>query len=153
MLKISELEKFANEFLKTHFNLSLKIPIKYNSRLTSTHGRFIRRYNKPYCIELSARIAQEETDNFTLDTLKHELVHYALFLLGKPYKDSDKYFQTKCIEVGAPLTRTRKANIKRHVYKCSEDCSVKHEFDRRLQKRYVYSCKKCKTNLTYQYFG
>lgn len=111
-------------FLKKNFNLELNVPIMINPRLTSTYGRFIwygsKRNNRPkYLIEkdvieiqknfiLVAMIAGEL--EAVMEVLRHELVHYALFTLGRDYRDGDSDFEKTLAELNVGSSaRTHKS--------------------------------------------
>ena len=105
---ISEAKTFANQFLMENFNMQLNIPIKMNGRLTSTMGRYLSKRNYlgnviPDSIELSKRylLAALIVDDLEeiYDTLKHELVHYALSVQGKNFSDGDYDFEHKLYEL------------------------------------------------------
>jgi predicted SprT family Zn-dependent metalloprotease len=44
-----------------------------------------------------------------LATLKHELVHWYLWSIGKPYKDDDEEFIRECLRIGARISGSKKA--------------------------------------------
>lgn len=104
---LNEAKTFANNFLMENFNMRLEIPIKMNGRLTRTMGRYLARNYFgsviPKSIELSktylvaALIVGDLEEIY--DTLKHELVHYALSVQGKNYSDGDYDFEKKLYEL------------------------------------------------------
>lgn len=104
---LNEARTFANKFLMENFNMKLEIPIKMNGRLTRTMGRYLSRNYfgsvVPTSIELSktylvaALIVGDLEEMY--DTLKHELVHYALSVQGKNYNDGDYEFEKKLYEL------------------------------------------------------
>lgn len=105
---LKEAKAFANNFLIENFNMRLNIPIKMNGRLTSTMGRYLSKRNYlgnviPDSIELSKRylLAALIVDDLEeiYDTLKHELVHYALSVQGKNFSDGDYDFEHKLYEL------------------------------------------------------
>lgn len=105
---INEAKIFANQFLMENFNMQLNIPIKVNGRLTSTMGRYLSKRSYlgnviPDRIELSKRylLAALIVDDLEeiYDTLKHELVHYALSVQGKNFSDGDYDFEHKLYEL------------------------------------------------------
>jgi len=51
------------------------------------------------------------------DVLRHELCHYALFLMDKPFQDGDKYFEDTLIKTNAPSSYAvvKKTNNKRFI--------------------------------------
>lgn len=138
-----EMEKFAREFLKEEFGVDLKIPIKINNRLTSTFGRFRGRTNmvtgvrEPIVIEISKNIIEYHGFDFAYGTLKHELVHYALYIQNRPYNDGTYTFEQELKRVGAPSSGTRKGTRKKEVYQCK---GCKHQFlrNRKLNNHNIY---------------
>lgn len=124
-----ELEAYANNFLEKNYNTSLTIPIKISGRLTSTGGIFKARImggiREPLEIHISERFTAgalhdgEEGLEAILDTLKHELVHYALFKLGRDFRDGDYDFENELakLNIGASgstseqLVRSKKINV------------------------------------------
>ena len=104
---LKEAKTFANKFLMENFNMRLEIPIKMNGRLSSTLGRYMSRTYfgefMPVSIELSkthltaALIVGDVEEVY--DTLKHELVHYALSVQGKNFNDGSYDFEMKLYEL------------------------------------------------------
>lgn len=106
----SELEIYAHKFLKKNFNMNLTIPIKIDGRLTVSVGSFHFKNNGfkniAKMIKMSERYMKcalhDGADGIEsiLDTLKHELVHYALFEQGvKGFGDGDVEFESKLEEL------------------------------------------------------
>lgn len=121
------LRKYAESFLNKNYRLSLKIPLTINNRLRVTQGSFVTNYNETEArrIELSGDLIQYGTENVILDTLRHELVHYALFSLGKPFDDGDDYFENELKKLNVSATETVYVGIDT-VYKCSK-CNQEYE--------------------------
>lgn len=115
-----ELEAYANKFLEKNYNTNLTVPIKISGRLTSTGGYFKARIEKgvrkPMDIQMSERFIAsalhdgQEGLEAILDTLKHELVHYVLFKLGKEFRDGDCYFESELarLDIGTSGTTNKK---------------------------------------------
>lgn len=145
-----KLREFANDFLKEHFGLELEIPIKVNTRLSSTLGcfRIMRRHGSltPVRIDMNAHLMENASPDMILDVLKHELIHYALFKLGKPYGDNDKHFRETCKSLNVVLTHSINIIQPVHIYTCG--C---REFKRtrRLNKNRGYYCGTCGKELVY----
>src|SRR6185312_15873662 len=101
------LEDNAREFLKETFDMDLYIPLVISKQMKSTFGVF--RYYPKKREPLDIRISQNLLDNYTeeqiLGTLKHECVHYALYMMGKPHRDGDFYFEEVLKIYGIPATR------------------------------------------------
>ena len=108
-----ELTKIAQVFLKIHYGLGLDIPIKRNNRLRSTHGRFIiNNYNHtPLRIEIAGKTLDYGTDEVIISILKHECIHYALFVQGRAYRDGHPEFEAELRKHNAPSTNTLKIGL------------------------------------------
>lgn len=142
-LTVSQMEEFANTFLKENFNLSLKIPISVNNRLTRSLGRLLisKGYYSDYAvrIEISGRFLKYNSKEDILDTIKHECVHYALFILKKPYTDDSYEFISTCKRLGVGLSGSKKLKAPGYTYACSQGC--KFSSQRRKNLDYII-CKK-----------
>lgn len=124
-----ELEAYANKFLEKNYSTRLTVPIKISGRLTSAGGVFraitIGSVREPLEIHISERFIAgalhdgQEGLEAILDTLKHELVHYALYKLGRDFKDGDHDFENELskLNIGASgstsekLVRSKKLNV------------------------------------------
>lgn len=97
-----KLTVFANKFLKKYFDVELYAKICFNNSLKQTNGRTIisstlskNDWNK---IELSGELLNlssldPKKYDYLYDILRHELVHYALYILNKDYNDGSKDFE------------------------------------------------------------
>lgn len=137
-LWLSELERYASEFLAEAFPLSSipSIPITIDNRLRTTGGYAQLSNNDPsyHTIYIQGRILQlcalngfQRVDLAYIESiLRHELIHYALFFLNEPYGDGQSTFELCCY-----LTNTlASANTnKAYVYKTSQDITeLKHYY-------------------------
>src|SRR5574344_1329083 len=153
-MNINQLTNFANNFLSENFDgMQLEVPIKINSRLTRALGRFkhYKAPKKPVVIELSKNMIEYYELEEILDVLKHELVHYALYMQGKRYKDGQYCFESKLKELGITRTGVYDCKGKVEVYAC--DCGT-YEYTRKLHKHKQYqganyTCRQCKKHLRY----
>lgn len=148
----TNLEIYADQFLKKHFNISLGVPIRISKRMTSKLGAFKVQYKGQQQVKAEIILSYNFLLNYPkdsiLDVLYHECVHYALFSLGKPYKDSDEIFTRTLQELGISQTRTYHYKGKTHLYECPR-CN--YQFTRNMkgyQKRYI--CRKCKGKFAYK---
>lgn len=118
----SEIESYCKRFLKDNYNLDLAIPVVINSRLTSTLGVFI--HSKipmtPLRLEFSKKYLEYADLSDIIKLIKHECIHYALYMQNKPYKDGDAYFESELIKHGSNTTETVTFMIERNVrvYAC-----------------------------------
>ena len=151
-MHIDFLNKFAREFLDEHYQLELKIPILINNRLSATLARFAYKKNQALRIELSGNLIKYGHPYYKLDTLKHELIHYALFVKGLPNADDDEEFinELKRLKVGA----TDEIFVgKTHLITC-DNCNNMYEVHTKTQALNKRNNKKtacCKS--TYEYVG
>ncbi|WP_051271112.1 SprT-like domain-containing protein [Shimazuella kribbensis] len=118
--------QIANDFLQEGYELYLNIPIQLNGRLSRTLGRAVFRKKqyegtKAVRIELSKKLIFNYTEVELIDVLKHELVHYACFMIEKPYDDGVPYFEKELKKLGVVKTGVMKLKGKTHVY-VSEHC-------------------------------
>jgi SprT-like protein len=153
MESLKMLQKEAAEFLRKAYGIELKIPIKVNGRLKTTLGRFIRKAGKSTAIELSADLVRFHDRKVVIDVLKHELVHYACFELGKPFKDGEEYFERELEKHGVCKTRTYAYKGSMHVYRClsCNNVSYRHRKYATDNKGILKSriCGRCRGKLRY----
>ena len=141
--------KIADDFLQKEFNINLKIPIEINGRLSKTLGRYIYRGNRPLKIELSKKLLEYYDKDTIIDVLKHELVHYALHKMGvKGFGDGDADFENTLKILDVNRTGVIKNKGKVHKYECG--CGCEFISDRKLMKKYKYSCRKHNSELQYK---
>lgn len=147
MLTEYQLKMYAEKFLRETYGLTLNCPLKLNGRLQTCKGRFVYSNNPrmPKRVEINKLFFENNEPNIVLDVLRHELVHYALFMLGKPYKDGDYYFERELKRLGVVSQSTiNQYSIvaKRHVYLCTS-CKREHHVTRRLKHNGIYHNCKC----------
>lgn len=148
--------EFAREFLKNEYGLKLDIPIKVNPRTSITHGMFYfnPKDNIAVRISISKSMIEYNEESFAISTLKHELVHYALFELGLPYHDGDKEFEKELKRVGASSTGVRVSINKEEIYECKK-CNYRFHQLRKLDhhKKYQGSNYSCQCGGRLRYIG
>lgn len=113
----SEVEKYCKAFLKEQYNIDLYIPVKFNSRLTRTLGVFYYNAEKktPSRLEFSKKFMENGKKEDIIKVIKHECIHFALFMLGKPFKDGDPYFESEIIKHDSIETDAVIFSIERNV--------------------------------------
>ena len=134
---------------ETHFGGSLPpISLTWNSRLRSAAGRFYPGSRKwittyPPKIEIASYLLKAEgAEKHIRDTLAHEMIHYWLWVLRKPYGHTPE-FKRKLVEVGGtrynpvPIVRPPK-----YVYGCP-NCEKEFPARRRLKGLACLAC--CKS--------
>jgi SprT-like family. len=101
-----ELNKLAKHFAKVCFGLELNIPVELNGRLSICLGYF--QYNNKSKLPIKIVISKEVNEHYkptsTLDTLLHEITHWACFVRNKPYSDGDDFFESELKRIGASST-------------------------------------------------
>lgn len=140
MLTQYQLERYAEKFLKDNYGMKLVVPLKINGRLSTSLGRFVytkhrcgTKPNVPKAVELNRYLVENNEPTIVLDVLRHELVHYAMFMQGKPHNDGHPVFENELKRLGVVSQNT----ISRHsvkskpknirTYEC-ESCG--HEYKR-----------------------
>jgi len=144
-----ELHEIAKTFLWNNYGIELNIPIKRNNRLRTTLGRFVvSNDHQPLRIEISGNTLKYGTRDAIIGVLKHECIHYAFHLQGRPSNDGHPEFEAELKKHHAPSTKTSKIG-KHYIFTCNA-CGRKSETRlRRLKKfpdRYRTTC--CKSRLT-----
>lgn len=144
MLTQYQLEKYAEKFLKDNYNMKLLVPLKINGRLRTTCGRFV--YTKyvnsnkpsvPKSVEINKYFLENNEPAVVLDVLRHELVHYALFMQGKPHKDGHPVFENELKRLGIVSQDTidkysiKSKPVKIRIYECV-NCGHKYKRQRAL---------------------
>lgn len=142
---LRDVRSYAKNFLKESYDIDLDIPVELNGRLSSSLGRFIHTSSRAVKMDFSKNLIKYYEMEEIIGTIKHECVHYALFLKNKPFDDGDDYFEKELKKHGAPSTMTSVHRGKIHEYKC--DCKV--HISRRKFNPDSYRCSKCKGNFSY----
>ena len=106
-ITIEELTEIATEFLRENYGMELDIPILRNNRLRKVMGRYIATFeDAPSRIEIAGYVFKYATSAVIVDTLKHELIHYALHVKGEPNDDGHPHFEAELRKHGASSTQT-----------------------------------------------
>lgn len=152
-MTISELTKYAEKFLAENYGFKLAIPIRRNNRLTRSLGRYLQLTPgyAPYKIDLSGRLLDYGTPTVIIDTLKHELIHYAVHCLGEDWRDGAKYFENELKKHRVSSTNTNKVGI-RYLTKC-RSCGMESEtkVKKQAERSYLYIMGCCASG--YDYIG
>lgn len=150
-----KLTKIAEDFLQKEYGLELTVPIRFNGRLKTALGRakFTRKGMfadyKPEVIELAKNLMENYTNEEIVDVLKHELVHYACFRLGKPNADGDWYFENELKRLGVVGTGVLKFKGKMHIYACKQCKKTVAQRARKTSKYNRYRTGCCKASIVY----
>jgi SprT-like protein len=130
-----QLRKYAEKFLSETYGMKLTVPLEMNGRLKKACGRFVyyKNHRTPKSVQMNKYFVENNEPTVVLDVLRHELVHYALFMLGKPYSDGHPTFENELKRLGVVSQQTidkytiQSKPTKIQFYECA-DC--KHEFRR-----------------------
>ncbi len=129
-----------------HFDGFLEAPVlRWNSRLRSSAGRFIPGSRKhpdryPPIIEIASYLLVEsECAKYILDTLAHEMIHFWLWTMHRPYGHTTE-FHNKMRIMGVsrynPVPRVRPP---KYIYRCPA-CNQEFPARRTLG---ALACAKC----------
>lgn len=145
------LEMHADAFLQKYFDIPLGIPIRISKRMKSKLGAFQIKYNRQKVVRseivMSYNFMVHNSKETILDVLYHECVHYALYISGHPYRDSDQTFINTLKRLGISRTRTYAYKGQRHLYECR---TCRYQFAKNVkgyEKRYI--CRKCRGKFIY----
>lgn len=152
-LLVEYLTQYSLKFLSNEFGI-LDVPtIMINGRLKTKLGKFRatvwNNSYKPdeYEIHLSKELLIDgyllKDFSQVLDVLKHELVHYALYVLGQPFRDTDKYFMDTLDRLNISHTETATLLRKLCEHKC--DCRTYAT----TQKKNRHKCARCNGKLEF----
>lgn len=118
MVTIEELTEIATDFLRENYDMELSIPILRNNRLRKTLGRYLATMeDAPLRIEIAGYVFKYATTAVIIDTLKHELIHYALHVRGEPNDDGHPHFEAELRKHEASSTKTNVIGLY-YVGKC-----------------------------------
>lgn len=144
-----EIENYCRYFLKEHYGIDLSIPVNANSRLTRTLGKFVfnSETHEAARLEFSKKfMLSEKPSGDKIKVIKHECIHYALFLTGKPYNDGDPYFEGELVKHDSISTNSISFRTERNirVYECH--CR-EHLYSQTISAK---RCTRCNQRLTYK---
>lgn len=119
-----QIEKYARRFLSTAYDMGLSIPIAINPRLSSTLGQFIynTKNNRPVRLEFSKKYLMKGKIEDIKKMIKHECIHYAMFMMNKPYDDGDPYFEAELKKHNSISTDIIDFKVERNVRVYACDC-------------------------------
>lgn len=147
-ITIEELTQLAEDFLRENYSMALEIPIKRNNRLRTTMGRFSRYGDDSNMkIELAGFMFEYAAKEIVIDTLYHELVHYALYTLKEPHYDGHPHFEAELKRLGVSSTESNVvgAYVIYKCCKCGKETETRHRRLLREYKQRVTNC--CKADI------
>ena len=143
MYNVHQLTGYAKKFLKETYNLELTVPIELNGRMSKTCGWFKHARNRvtgegtPVKIEMNRFFVENNDPVTVLDVLRHELVHYALYIQKKPHTDGHPIFERELKRLGIVSQSTidkyeiKSKPVRMNEYKCDK-CGIIHQKKRAL---------------------
>lgn len=143
-MNVKQLEVIANEFLE-EYGTTLKIPIVINNRLRKLMGAFVYTDSEAIRIEIAGNMIKYAHSDFIIDTLKHELIHYALYEMKEPFDDDDETFINECNKLGVTLSGTNYVGLDYEVKCCSCDKVLWTNKKSALKGAYISRC--CKADI------
>ena len=138
-MKVKQLEEIANEFLE-EYGMTLKIPIVINNRLRKLMGAFVYTNSEPVRIEIAGDMIKYAHSDFIIDTLKHELIHYALYEMKQPFDDKDQNFINECNRLGVTLSGTNYVGLGYEVKCCSCDQILWTNYKSIFKTKFISNC-------------
>lgn len=111
----------AEQYAREYWGVELTCPIEFVNRDWRSMRGCFRVYHETgdHKIVMSHKVNQRRGTGPTLETLKHELVHWYLWSIGEPFDDDDPGFVRECIRIGASISGTKKAQAALERY-CAE---------------------------------
>ena len=86
-MDLLEIQNLCRKYAKEFWGLELDVPVLINSRMRSSLGFVKFQHHRPISIEFSKRLIDNYSDQTIDGVIRHELCHWALAKLGKPFKD------------------------------------------------------------------
>lgn len=152
---VNELTQYSEEYLKENYNLELTVPIKINKRLRRALGRFQHdiRNKVPVLIDLSHNLIMHHSLDEIRDVLNHELIHYALYMQGRDFKDGQAEFENELVKKGVSATNEMYCKAPKHIYSCGNcnETTSRRAVKLKDKGSYVSNC--CRAPLNYNGFG
>ncbi|MCA1800721.1 MAG: hypothetical protein LC650_05455 [Actinobacteria bacterium] len=121
MVTLDDLYEEANVFLWDNYRLALMIPIDVEGaeEYPEAEGWFEHTSKRAVRICITETAMDFGDEEVIYDILRHELVHYALFMRGKPFLDGCKTFESELIRLGIGSTGTTMLG-RYHMYQCEK---------------------------------
>ncbi len=135
-----DLVRLFTEWNLKNFEGALPVPeLRWNSRLKTSAGRFIPDPEK-IVIEMATYLCDEnDAENLLRDTMGHEMIHYWLFVQGKPYGHTSEFHQ-KMAEIGVSrYNSVPKHRPFKHCYAC-KSCDQKIFVRKKLRMAACAAC-------------
>lgn len=148
-MNLTAIKRYAKEFLDEAYGMELVIPIELNGRLTRTLGRF--HFNKrgsnrvPVKLDFAKKLLEFGTIEDIKGVIRHELIHYAMFVAGRPFHDGEEEFEAELVKYNAPATNVLR--IKSPKLVITHECGCGNQWKQRRKMSSGYLCSSCKTEI------
>lgn len=119
MVTLDDLYEEAKRFLWNNFGLTLTVPIEIDEEMASEEGAYEHTEKEPYAILIADFVMKIADDDVIYDVLRHELVHYALHCLGKPFHDGHPFFEATLAHYGVKSSGSTMIGVY-HLYECAK---------------------------------
>lgn len=119
MITLEDLYDEANRFLWENYRMVLVVPIEIEDSFVVEEGAYEFTKKAPRRILIAEFVMMFADDDVIYDVLRHELVHYALHLRGKPFSDGDPYFEAELKRLGVATSGSTMIGIY-HIYECKK---------------------------------
>ena len=135
-----DLIRLFTEWNLKSFDGVLPMPeLRWNSRLSTSAGRFIPSRGRSIIEIAEYLLLEDHAEELIRDTLGHEMIHYWLWELGKPYGHTAE-FHAKMQEIGVSrYNSVPKHRPFKHCYVCSS-CDQKIWVRKKLQGAACAAC-------------
>lgn len=104
------IERKCNEIAQKFWGVKIEIPISVSARMSRTQGYVQFRINRTTRVISAVKMQFAQilfeghfNEEYIDSILRHEVCHYALQKLNKPFGDTDRYFKSECSRINAPL--------------------------------------------------
>ncbi len=143
-----ELLRLVKEISLRDFSLPFRHCCRFNYRLKTTGGRYLL---KTHDLEFNPYSVQLHGISELVGTIRHELCHYHLHLLGQGFRHRDKDFQRLLKQVGgsryALPTGLKNKRSAQKTYECV-DCGMLYVRIRTIDTS-RYRCGRCSGQLRF----
>lgn len=158
ILTTTQIKEKCRVWAKQIWDLEFNLPVEVSGRMTRALGYYKYRTFGFKVIPVKLQFAKMLLDgSYKIDTVDsvilHELCHWALSQLGKPFSDGHPVFEAELRRIGASTTRTIQSAGELYEVKCSccGDTAAKRRSEKLAMKlldgRYTSKC--CGARLTY----
>lgn len=139
---LEELKKIMHQFTMENYGVPLNIPVRWDGRLKVTwglfsvkrlkdsgyyKGKFRRRGEflpETMRISLNRSLLTAKNKDVVVSIAKHEALHFALCVKGKPFLDGEPYFENELRKHGLVSTSVHRNDLKvkqrMYVWICTE---------------------------------